>query len=409
MKGVRQKVHVISSEKHAAEASDDVQLLLVLILPVGLPVLLAGDVPAQDVHQNLAGLAAVDHVLLQPAGRLLPGPVLADLLRVIQRFQRLLPDDLQGHGVPEGLGVLLADQGGQSALHMLDIVIRLEILGAGGLPQVDPLAQARVQVDGVHDAVPALQDGGHLHIPLAALQLLPDPVLGVLEGQHHVPLTVPLLGEAGVDGDIAVQVAVAGPLAEELHPGNFPLPGPAEALQGEVLAEGVQILPVELGLQLGAQGFLPVHQLAAVDAMHLPVDPDGVRQAGVQVDHIDGVVLLPQGADDLLAPDIALLPLQALPEHIVHVLGAQQGQLLPVGVPEVAHRLQQQTQRRKVQLRMLFPARRPSRRWSSRTKARTRSTSSGCSRPFRMNRSSQSDRGSGRLRAQSSPPSRMTS
>ena len=108
-----------------------------------------------------------------------------------------------------------------------------------------------------------------------------------------------------------------------------------------MLAEGVQILPVELGLQLGAQGFLPVHQLAAVDAMHLPVDPDGVRQAGVQVDHIDGVVLLPQGADDLLAPDIALLPLQALPEHIVHVLGAQQGQLLPVGVPEVAHRLQQ--------------------------------------------------------------------
>ena len=232
LKGVRQKVHVISSEKHAAEASDDVQLLLVLILPVGLPVLLAGDVPAQDVHQNLAGLAAVDHVLLQPAGRLLPGPVLADLLRVIQRFQRLLPDDLQGHGVPEGLGVLLADQGGQSALHMLDIVIRLEILGAGGLPQVDPLAQARVQVDGVHDAVPALQDGGHLHIPLAALQLLPDPVLGVLEGQHHVPLTVPLLGEAGVDGDIAVQVAVAGPLAEELHPGNFPLPGPARTSMG---------------------------------------------------------------------------------------------------------------------------------------------------------------------------------
>ena len=59
--------------------------------------------------------------------------------------------------------------------------------------------------------------------------------------------------------------------------------------------------------------------------MHLPVDPDGVRQAGVQVDHIDGVVLLPQGADDLLAPDIALLPLQALPQDIMDILEAEDG------------------------------------------------------------------------------------
>ena len=58
---------------------------------------------------------------------------------------------------------------------------------------------------------------------------------------------------------------------------------------------------------------------------HLAVHPDGVRGAVVEINGVDTEIPFPQGADQLLAAHAAPLPFQALPEHIVDILDAEDG------------------------------------------------------------------------------------
>ena len=196
----------------------------------------------------------------------------------------------------------------------------------------------------------------------------------------------PVLVEADVDGDVAVQLAVRGPLAEQFHTVFVLFAGLPQAGQGEHRFEGVLILPMQLILDVGPQFVFPGEQAVSADGLHLPLHPDGVRHAVVQIQDVNAEILFAQSADQLLPADAAVFSFQSLLKDVVDVLGVHQHQLVVVSIAEVRYR------------------------WERRVKARKRSTSSGCSPPFRRKRSIQSHRGSSRSSAQRSFwPSRATS
>ena len=104
---------------------------------------------AQDVDHHPAVLAAVDDMLLQPAGRIPFDAVLADLLRVMFRDRRLFPQMFQGQEMPVIEGVLRVQLWDQQ-LGVIAVIAHLGILHPGGAVQADALALAVLQVHRSH-------------------------------------------------------------------------------------------------------------------------------------------------------------------------------------------------------------------------------------------------------------------
>ena len=93
---------------------------------------------------------------------------------------------LQGEGGAKDIRVVRVDEPGQGGLYVKAVIAGENLVRVVILPQVDALAHAAVQIHGVHHLVPALEDGRHLHVPLAACQLeaLPQGVVDILEAEN---------------------------------------------------------------------------------------------------------------------------------------------------------------------------------------------------------------------------------
>ena len=212
--------------------------------------------------------------------------------------------------------------GGQGSLYVLCVVAGLGALG--GLGETDPLTLAALQIHDVHHLEPGPEDGRHLHVPHGVGQLPAHLLIHVLKRQDRVVAGLGTLAEVGGHGDVAV-VLRAAPLAQELRLLPPLVPGAAQALQGEAALKFRLIGPVEAVLDMKAHQLTPGQGQGGHALPHLAVHPDGVCGAVVEINGVDTEIPLPQGADQLLAAHAAPLPLQALPEHIVDVLDAEDG------------------------------------------------------------------------------------
>lgn len=216
------------------------------------------------------------------------------------------------------------DEAVQLRLGVKPVVLQPRVLRPGGPGQIQQLALAALQVHRVEGPEPGLEDRGQLGVPLGVGQLPAHPLVYVLEGEDCVVPGPLLPAEVGGDGDVAVALPPP-PLAEHLRFAQAVRPGLSQALQREPALKGVLIGVEEVVLDVQAHQLLPGQGQGRGTAPHLSVHPDGVRRAGDEVDGVNVEVLLPQAADELLAPDADLLPGEALPQRVVDVLDAEDG------------------------------------------------------------------------------------
>ena len=318
------QVDVVGGEEEAAEAADDVGPVLQRLEARLLLLLLPGDVLPEDADDRLVLPPAVEHPPLDPAHRLPLQAVEAALLLKVPGLCRLLPQVAQREHGQEALPVVRVDVMAELVLGVDAVVHGGGLLRLGGPGQVQQLALPALQVHGDQRLEPGLEDSGQLGVPPGVDQLPAHPVIHVLEGQDGVAPCPGLLAEVGGDGDIAV-VRAAPPLAQQLRPRKALRPGPAQALQGEALLEGFPVGLLEAVPDMQAHQLVPGQGKGHGAAPHLPVYPDGVRRAGLQVNGVDVEILLPKAADKLLTADAHALPLHALPQRVMDVLDTEDG------------------------------------------------------------------------------------